>query len=108
MKYKVSLVTDAEEDIFEIYRYMAVTESVDKAESIFNALQKACTGLSKFPNRGHYPPELERIGVCEYREIHCPPFRIIYQVIQSDVHIHCVLDGRREITELLEKRLLRM
>lgn len=107
MKYKVFVVADAEEDIFEIYQYIAATESVKKAESVYQNILATCLSLSELPNRGHVPPELERINVHEYREIHCNPFRILYQIRQSEVYIHCVLDGRREVQELLEKRLLR-
>jgi toxin ParE1/3/4 len=52
-------------------------------------------------------PELERIGVCGYREIHFKPYRIIYQIAGQKVFIHCVLDGRRAMQEILERRLLR-
>ncbi|MFW6131795.1 MAG: type II toxin-antitoxin system RelE/ParE family toxin, partial [Candidatus Aminicenantaceae bacterium] len=57
--------------------------------------------------RGHVPPELERIGVYSYKEIHFKPYRIICEVSESIVYIHCVLDGRRSLQELLEKRILR-
>jgi toxin ParE1/3/4 len=57
--------------------------------------------------RGHIPPELERIGVLEFREIFFKPYRIIYQVIRSDVYFHCVLDGRRDLQDLLQRRVLR-
>lgn len=107
MKYNVFIISDAEEDILEIYKYIAQTESIERAESFYQNIQAQCRTLSAFPNRGHIPPELERINVYEYREIHCYPYRILYQARQSDVFIHCVLDGRRELQELLEKRLLR-
>jgi toxin ParE1/3/4 len=55
------------------------------------------SNLFGMANRGHTPPELERIGIYEYREIHYKPYRIIYQIIESDVYVHCVLDGRREL-----------
>jgi toxin ParE1/3/4 len=42
-----------------------------------------------------------------FREIHFKPYRIIYQIVESDVYIHAVLDGRRDLQELLEIRLLR-
>ena len=58
-------------------------------------------------NRGHIPPELERVGVYEYREIYFKPYRIIYQIVESDVYIHCVLDSRRDLEDLLQERLLR-
>lgn len=106
MKYAVLLISDAEEDILDIYYYISLTDSIEKAEHLIDQIKDACLSLSELPNRGHIPPELERIGVVEYREIHFKPYRIIYQVIEVNVYIHCILDSRRELQELLEKRIL--
>jgi toxin ParE1/3/4 len=107
MKYKVVLISDAEEDIFDIYNYVATHDSQGKAESLFENIQKTCLSLEAFPERGHIPPELERINVIGFLEIHFKPYRIIYQIRDKEVYIHCVLDGRRELQDLLQKRLLR-
>ncbi len=56
---------------------------------------------------GNVPPELERISVTGFLEIHFRPYRIIYQVIENDLFIHCILDGRRDLQTLLQERLLR-
>ena len=107
MNCTVYIVADAEQDMVAIYDYIALTDLLEKTEYVLENIGKKCFGLSEFPNRGHFPPELERIGIYEYREIHFKPYRIIYQVIDSKVYIHCVLDGRKELQKLLEKRLLR-
>ena len=107
MKYKVFLVSDAEEDIFEIYNYAATHDSPGNAEMLFQKLEETCLGLDLFPERGHIPPELERINILDYLEIHFKPYRIIYQIRGKKIFIHCVLDGRRELQELLRQRLLR-
>ena len=107
MKFSVFIITDAEQDLIEIFDYIAGSDSLEKAEFFLQKIEEKCTTLRTFPQKGHYPPELERIGVHEYREIHFKPYRIIYRVIDSNVYVHCVLDGRRELQELLENRLLR-
>jgi toxin ParE1/3/4 len=107
MKYKVYIISDAEEDVLDIYHYVSISDSLEKAEHLLQNIEETCLSLSKFPERGHVPPELDRIGVTEYREIHFKPYRIIYEVVESDVYIHCILDGRRELQELLEKRIIR-
>jgi toxin ParE1/3/4 len=107
MKYQVYLISDAEEDILGIYNYISTSDSIEKAEHLLHKIKETCLSLSELPNRGHIPPELNRIGVIEYREIHFKPYRIIYQVIESNVYIYCILDGRRELQELLEKRIIR-
>ncbi len=106
-EYEVFLTSDAEEDILEIYNFVSTRNSVDKAEILFKKLKETCLSLSSHPHRGHYPPELERIEILEYREIHYKPYRIIYQVREKEVFIHCILDSRRSLQSLLQKRLYR-
>ncbi len=108
MTYNVYLVSDAEEDLYDIHYYIATTDSVANAEKLLAKLEETCQSLSSIPNRGHLPPELEQINVFDYKEIHCKPYRIIYQILESTVYIHCILDGRRNIQQLLEKRLFRL
>jgi len=107
MKYVVHLVEDAEKDLFDIYYYVALNDSPEKAEKLLGYLEQTILKLETFPERGHYPPELERIGVREYREVFYKPYRIVYQILKSEVFIHCVLDGRRDLQELLQNRFLR-
>ncbi|MQY63133.1 MAG: type II toxin-antitoxin system RelE/ParE family toxin, partial [Calditrichaeota bacterium] len=70
-------------------------------------IKEVCLGLEEFPDRGHVPRELAAIDVYDYLEVHYKPFRIVYQVVGKDVFVHCVLDGRRDMQELLQRRLLR-
>lgn len=107
MSYQVYIIADAERDIVDLFKYVAKHDSPVKAEQLLGHIETTCQNLADFANRGHTPPELERIGVFEYKEIHYKPYRIIYQIIVNKVFIHCILDGRRDLQELLEKRLLR-
>ena len=107
MTFSIHIIADAEEDILDVYRYVPRNDSPEKADRLLDNLEKTILKLSTTPERGHYPPELERIGVREYREIFFRPYRIIYQVVKSDVYVHCVLDGRRDLQDLLEHKLLR-
>jgi toxin ParE1/3/4 len=107
MKFSVYLVEDAEKDLLDIYRYVAQYDSVGHADSLIGKLEKTILRLEAMPHRGHVPPELERIGVFDYREIFYKPYRIIYQVIKSTVYIYSILDGRRDLQDLLQQRVLR-
>jgi toxin ParE1/3/4 len=107
MKYAVYLVEDAEKDLLDIYRYVSLNDSPEKAEKLLDQLEQTILNLETLPERGHYPPELERIGVREYREVFYKPYRIVYQIMKSEVFIHCVLDGRRDLQDLLQNRVLR-
>ena len=107
MKHQVLVIAEAEEDIFQIYRYVLKTDGSNRANHLLVKLQETCQSLSEMPSRGHIPPELERVGVSAYREIHFKPYRIIYQIVDRKIFIHCVLDGRRSLQDVLERRLFR-
>jgi toxin ParE1/3/4 len=69
-------------------------------------VEKAFSTLSEFPDRGDYPKELVSLGIREYREIFFKPYRIIYRVIDKNVYVLLIVDGRRDMQTLLQRRLL--
>lgn len=107
MTFKVSLTEDAVEDLSEIYRYIADNDSPKRAEKLLSQLELKILSLDKFAQRGHIPIELKDIGITEYLEILNTPYRIIYTIRQKEVVVMCVLDSRRDLQDLLVKRLLR-
>ncbi len=107
MTFSVLMTDDAERDLLGLYRYVALNDTPANALRLLAKIEKVIVSLDVPPNRGHYPPELERIGVLEFREVFFKPYRIIYEVSGPDVFVHCVLDGRRDLVDLLQERLLR-
>lgn len=107
MSYQVLLAAEAEEDVFDIYRYVMASDGRDRADYVLGKLQATCQSLSRLPRKGHVPPELERVGVRGNLEVHFQPYRIIYQVVGRKVFVLCVVDGRRAFQDVLERRLLR-
>lgn len=87
--------------------YISINDSEKKAAYVFDKIKECCQGLQAFPSKGHCPPELDRIGIKNYKEIHFKPYRIIYEIIDKSIFIHAVLDGRRNLQKLLERRLIR-
>ena len=106
MKYKVDFVKSAENDLFDIYTYVLINDSEASAESLYFKLFDKCKILQDYPQRGHIPPELLLIGIDSFLEITWKSFRIIYQIRNKVVTIHCILDGRRDIQKILQERLL--
>jgi len=105
--FSVYILENAEMDIDDLYIYVKRNDSDEKAEKLFLNIEKTILSLQTSPLRGHNPPELERLGILEYREIFFKPYRIIYEVAGESVFIHCVLDGRRDLQDILQNRLLR-
>jgi toxin ParE1/3/4 len=93
-------------DLEEIISYIAV-DSPGNAERILQRLRSKAESLSLFPHRGRVVPELRGLGLAAWRELLIRPYRLIYRISDSRVYVLGVLDGRRELEEILFDRLLR-
>lgn len=107
MKYRVILTLAAKSDLRELFRYVEQHDSAEHADALVSGIEQAITALKTLPERGHCPPELQRLGNRDYHEIHFKPYRIIYAIRTGEVIVNGVLDGRRDIQTLLQQRLLR-
>ena len=106
MPVKVLLSNDAARDLDELYDYIALHDAPRKADYVLEQIEKAFSKLSEFPERGAYPKELLAIGIREYREIFFKPYRIIYRVMDKNVYVLLIVDGRLDKKSLLQRRLL--
>jgi len=106
MSFNVFMTSDATSDLEEIYQYIAVHDAPGKADHVLTNTEKIFGSLSESPERGVYPKELIALGIRDYREIFFKPYRLIYRVIGYNVHILLIVDGRREMQSLLQRRLL--
>ena len=104
--FPVLLTNDAARDLEEIYSYIALHDSPQQADYVLEHIEKAFSSLSEFPERGVYPNELFELGIREYREIFFKPYRIIYRIMDKNVYVLLIVDGRREMQSLLQRRLL--
>ena len=106
MPLRVFLTNDAARDLEELYDYIALHDAPRKADYVLDQIEKAFSKLSEFPERGAYPKELLSLGIREYREIFFKPYRIIYRVMEKNVYVLLIVDGRRDMQSLLQRRLL--
>ncbi len=106
MGSEVLLTNDAARDLNEIYNYIAFHDSPQKADYVLNRFEKVFSSLSEFPERGAYPNELLALGIREYRETFFKPYRIIYRVMDKIVYVLLIVEGRRDMQSLLQRRLL--
>lgn len=108
MAFSVLLTDDAMRDLEELYYYIDMHDVPGKADHVLDRIEKAFTALSDHPLRGAYPKELLALGIREYREVFLKPHRIIYRVIENNVFVLVIVDGRRDMQALLQRRLLRV
>ncbi len=108
MKYGVKLDPLADNDLEEIFNFVADNDSYSAAYNLISELQTLCGKLEAFPERGHKIPEITSTSSSRYLELHYKTYRIIYQITDNLVYIHAVIDGRRNVRDVLIQRNLRV
>lgn len=103
---KVEFTQAALKDLLQIYDYYLVEASADVAQMVIDELQKSVNRLTEFPESGSIPKELRAISNHKFRQLIVRHYRLIYQVTPTVIYISAVLDGRRDIQTLLQRRLL--
>ncbi len=103
-KYDVVWSNIAEIDLKNIVDYIA-DDSPPNALKIFKRLKQKASSLYTFPERGRIVPELRDQGILQYREFLISLWRILYRISEKSVLVLSVLDSRRNIEDILLKRL---
>jgi toxin ParE1/3/4 len=106
--WQVDNTVQADADIKKIVRFILEREGSDMAQRILDKFTAAKESLQTLPGRGRIPPELARINVFTYRECQISPYRMIYEISEpeSRVSVHMVVDGRRDLPDIMTSRLL--
>ncbi len=108
MSNKTVYWTDtARTDLKSIIHHIA-TDSVANALVVLDKLEKKAESLNVQSGRGRVIPELQFVGIRQYREVIVRPWRLIYRLEGHRVLIMAVLDSRRDLEDLLLQRLTRM
>ncbi len=92
-------------DLLQIVDYLG-DESLVVAFGLLDELEDKATSLKTNPHRCRLVPELGRFEVRNYRELLVGVYRVIYRVVGDTVFILGVFDGRRNLEDLILKRLL--
>jgi plasmid stabilization system protein ParE len=82
-------------------------DSPSAAAALVERVDHAVRRLSEQPRSGRVVPELERQGIKRYREVVLSPWRLFYRYEQETVFILALIDGRRDVRDVLLRRLTR-
>jgi len=98
--------TAAAEDLSEIATYIAV-DSPGAATAFVERVDRAVRQLKKQPRSGRIVPELEHQSINRYREVILSPWRLFYRYDREVVFVLAIIDGRRDMQDILLRRLTR-
>ena len=106
-RFVIRWARTAELDLAAIVEYVAHEDGAPRAARLYEDIRTAVNTLKSLPLRGRVVPELRALGLHDFREIVVKPYRIFFRVIDRRVVLLGVVDGRRDLTELLLERALR-
>ena len=104
--FKVLWTTVAEKDLLGIVEYFA-HDNPHAARKALGRIRSVTAKLDRSPERGRIVPVLLEHGISRYREVVVRPWRVIYRVEERKVYVVAVIDGRRNVEDVLLERLLR-
>ena len=96
----------AKNDLEEIIEYIA-QDSIEIAIQKYEKIKESAQQLVLFPDQGRVIPELLKQNITKYHEIIISPWWLMYKVEINVVYVMALIDGRRNIEDILLQRLLR-
>lgn len=103
--YEMVWARVAENDLKDIIDYIAIDSPIT-ALNILKKIRNKASYLYTMPDRCRIVPELKEQGIMQYRELILSPWRIIFRIAEMKVYILSVLDARRNVEDILLKRLI--
>jgi len=104
-QYTIIWTSHARSDLLEIAKYIA-KDSVTIAMQKIELIEEAVKPLATFPEKGRNVSELEEYENNRYKELIVNPWRIIYSIDNKTVNILMVVDSRRNLQDILYKKLM--
>ncbi len=105
-RYVIDWAITARDDLEEIACYVAEDSSIN-ALKVVEGIEARAQSLATLPMRERIVSELHWHGVARFQELIERPWRLIYHIDGSTVYVVSVLDGRRQLEDLLLARFLR-
>jgi plasmid stabilization system protein ParE len=105
-KYFVNMTQNSENDLAEIIMFIA-QDNPQNAIRIMEKIKAKINILDHFPYKGVYVPELLKKNIKDYRQIIENPWKIIYRIDENLVSILMIIDSRRNLQDILIKKLLK-
>jgi len=104
-KYNIKWASPALDDLDEIIGYISktnLTYSIKVMDKIYEQVSK----LDMHPERCRIVPELEKYGYLIYRQLIVDYWKVIFKIEGNIVYIMLIIDGRRNIEDIILKKIL--
>lgn len=104
--FKVFWEQEAARDLEELVLFIS-NDGVATAQKWFAKIKSKAKSLKSNPHRARIVPELINATQFEYRELLIGHYRLIFVIKAKQVFVMALIDGRRDLDQILMQRVLR-
>jgi len=105
IKFNLKWTSPALDDLDEIIEYISKT-NITYAIKIMDKIYEQVNKLDMNPEICRIVPELEKYGYLIYRQLVIDYWKIIFKIEGNIVYIMLVIDGRRNLEDIILKKIL--
>jgi len=105
--YKVLWTHAAERDLGDITAFIA-SDNPQNALHVLEKIRNKAASLYSLPEQGRIVSELHSNGIFIYRELIISPWRLLSRIAESNAYVMALLDGRRNVEDILLNRLVQL
>ena len=102
--YYIKWASPALDDLDEIIEYISKT-NLTYAIKIMDKIYEQVNKLNMNPERCKIVPELEKYGYLLYRQLIVDYWKVVFKIEGNIVYIMLVIDGRRNIEDIILKKI---
>ncbi|MFP3091415.1 type II toxin-antitoxin system RelE/ParE family toxin [Treponema sp. TIM-1] len=106
MKYNIIWSKDAGEEFIEIISWYKYNAGKTVAQKTYAKINSQIKKLKDMPGMGKQVQILKDIGINDYRQIVQDHWILYYKTEGQCIHIISVIDGRRNLEEILYKKII--
>jgi toxin ParE1/3/4 len=97
---------DAGDELLEIISYIKYHTGNITAEKIFKKIDNAVKKASENAKGRRIAPMLMKFGINDIHQLNISPWTIFYKVGSNEMKIISIIDQRRNLEEILYKKIL--
>jgi toxin ParE1/3/4 len=106
MKCDIIWSEDAGDELFEILKYIKDNTGKITAEKIYSKIMHEVKRVSENAEGRRIVPLLKELGINDIHQFNVNPWILFYKVENKKMEIISIIDGRRNLEEILYKKLL--
>ena len=106
MKCEILWSQDAGDELEQIISYIKDNTGILTAEKIYQKIKNEIDKVSENAEGRRISPLLREFGVNDIRQINIHPWVIYYKTGKNIMEIISIIDGRRNLEEILYKKII--